>query len=110
MSTAPGTPDRLLERRSAMTEERRGKERHTSFRMVGLIARDRAGNQREIPIMLRDISGNGIGGVYVGEDPLQMEDEFFLKEADETVKPVRIMWTKKIADYVTMLGLELGAD
>ena len=92
-----------------MTEERRGEERQASFRMVGLIARDRAGNEREIPIMLRDISGNGIGGVYVGEDPLQMEDEFFLKEADDTVKPVRIIWTKKIADYVTMLGLELGA-
>jgi hypothetical protein len=92
-----------------MAEERRGEERQASFRMVALIARDRAGNEREIPIMLRDISGNGLGGVYVGEDPLQMEDEFFLKEADDTVSPVRIIWTKKIADYVTMLGLEPGA-
>jgi hypothetical protein len=89
-----------------MLEERRGEGRQTSFRMVVLIARDHAGNQREIPIMLRDVTGNGIGGVYVGEDPLQMEDEFFLKEADGTVKPVRIIWTKKIADYVTILGLE----
>jgi hypothetical protein len=90
-----------------MTEQRRREERQTSFRMVALIAEDRAGNQREIPIMLRDISGNGLGGVYVGEDPLQNEDEFFLKEADDSVKPIRIIWTKKIADYVTMLGLEL---
>jgi hypothetical protein len=91
-----------------MTDDRRGADRQASFRMVGLIARDRAGHEREIPIMLRDISGNGIGGVYVGEDPLQMEDEFFLREADDTVKPVRIIWTRKIADYVTLLGLDFG--
>ena len=93
-----------------MTEERRGEERETSFRMVALIARDRDGNEREIPIMLRDVTGNGIGGVYVGEESLPMEDDFFLRDTDERVWPVRIIWSKKVADYVTMLGLDLNAE
>jgi hypothetical protein len=90
-----------------MTDERREGERYPFFRRVGLIARDSGGNETEYAIMLRDASDRGLGGVYIGQDPIDNGRDFFLKEADDGVKKIRIVWTRRVAEYVSMLGFEI---
>ena len=87
-----------------MSIERRGQDRHPSFASIELIAKDGGGNQREIPIMTRDRSLPGLGGVYVGQDP-HPEEEFILHEPGKT-KTLRLAWKKKVADYVCIVGFE----
>lgn len=90
-----------------MNEERRSRERYPSFRMVELTVKGEGGDGKSFPIMIRDAADDGLGGVYIGQDPLDAHDEFRLKEADGTELDVRIAWTKKVAESVVMLGLEV---
>lgn len=90
-----------------MSEERRSRDRYPSFRMVELMVKGEGGEGTGFQIMIRDAADDGLGGVYIGQDPLDAHDEFTLKEADGTEKDVRIVWTKKVAESVVMLGLEL---
>ena len=90
-----------------MSDERRDDDRSPDFRNVELVTTNGEGNEKAFPVTLRDTSGSGLGGMYVGDDVLNPTATFVLRdeEEDEDCR-VRIVWTKRVADYVQMLGLE----
>ena len=92
-----------------MSNERRD-DRAPDFRNVELITINGGGNERSYPVTLRDSSDRGLGGMYVGQDTLNPAASFVLRDADGTDQRVRIVWTKRVADYVQMLGLEISEN
>lgn len=88
-----------------MTEERREVKRLPDFRTVELVAAD--SEQRVFPLILRDSSGVGLGGLYVGKEPLDPEGDFLLREPGMGDREVRIVWARRVAEYVQLLGLVL---
>jgi hypothetical protein len=92
-----------------MSDERRDDDRSPDFRSVELVTTNGLGNEKAYPVTLRDTSGSGLGGMYVGEDVLSPTATFVLREAEEDEdRRVRIVWTKRVADYVQMMGLEVS--
>jgi len=92
-----------------MSDERRDDNRSPDFRSVELVAINSGGNEKAYPVTLRNTSESGLGGMYVGEDVLSPAATFVLRETEqEEDRRVRIVWTKRVADYVQMLGLEVS--
>ena len=89
-----------------MSDDRRDDDRAPDFRNVELVAVNSGGNERTYPVTLRDTSGSGLGGMYVGQETLSPAGTFVLRDAATSDRRVRIVWTKRVADYVQMLGLE----
>ena len=94
-----------------MSDERRDDDRSQDFRSVELVTTNGLGNEKTYPVTLRDSSDTGLGGMYVGEDALSPTANFVLRESEEGEdRRVRIVWTKRVADYVQMLGLEVSEN
>lgn len=91
-----------------MTDERRDDERSPDFRNVELVTINGGGNEKTYPVTLRDTSDRGLGGMYVGQETLSPSASFVLRDADGKDRRVRIVWTKRVAEYVQMLGLEVS--
>jgi hypothetical protein len=89
-----------------MSDERRDDDRAPDFRNVELVTVNNGGNEKTYPVTLRDTSGNGLGGMYVGQDTLSPSATFVLRDAATDDRRVRVVWTKRVAEYVQMLGLE----
>jgi hypothetical protein len=89
-----------------MSDERRDDDRSPDFRNVELVTTNGEGNEKAYPVTLRDTSGTGLGGMYVGQETLSPTATFVLRDAEESDRRVRIVWTKRVAEYVQMLGLE----
>ena len=89
-----------------MSDERRDDERSPDFRNVELVTTNSGGNERTYPVTLRDTSKTGLGGMYVGQDTLNPTASFVLRGADGEDRRVRVVWAKRVAEYVQMLGLE----
>ena len=90
-----------------MNSERRSDERYPSFRPVELVAEDPDGTEQVFPVMLRDQSWPGMGGVFIGQVPPPVEGEYELRGADETPVRVQLTWIRKVADYVSILGFKV---
>lgn len=94
-----------------MSDERRDDERSPDFRNVELVTTNSGGNEKRYPVTLRDTSGRGLGGMYVGQDTLSPAGTFVLRDAEAGAdQRVRIVWTKRVAEYVQMLGLEVSEN
>jgi len=93
-----------------MSDERRDDDRSPDFRKVELVTINGGGNEKVYPVTLRDTSGTGLGGMYVGQETLSPTATFVLRDAGESDRRVRIVWTKRVAEYVHMLGLEDSED
>ena len=92
-----------------MSDERRDDNRSPDFRSVELVAINSGGNEKAYPVTLRNTSESGLGGMYVGEDGLSPTATFVLRETEQDEdRRVRIVWTKRVADYVQMLGVEVS--
>lgn len=91
-----------------MDEERRSQNRVAEFRAVELIAV--SGREQIFPIILRDTSGSGLGGLYVGKEPLDPDGEFLLREEGADDRAVRVVWARRVAEYVQLLGLALSGN
>ena len=89
-----------------MSDERRNDERSPDFRNVELVMTNGEGNETAYPVTLRDPSKTGLGGMYVGQETLNPTASFVLRDAEGDDRRVRIVWTRRVADYVQMLGLE----
>ena len=89
-----------------MNEELRDRDRTPDFRTLKLVTADDAGGEKEYPVTLRDTSGMGLGAMYVGKEVLNPKDDFLLKGGAGGDRMVRIIWTKQVADFVLMLGME----
>ena len=48
-----------------------------------------------------------MGGVFIGQLPPPAEGEYELRGSDQQPVRVRLTWTRKVADYVSILGLEV---
>ena len=90
-----------------MSDERRGDERSPDFRNVELVTTNGEGNERSYPVTLRDTSDRGLGGMYVGQEIMNPTASFILRDAEGVDQRVRIVWAKRVADYVQMLGIEV---
>jgi hypothetical protein len=93
-------------RESLMSEERRNQDRRPDFHALKLVTVGGAGKEKSYPVTLRDTSGAGLGAMYVGKEVLNPKDDFLLKGGADGDRKVRIMWTKQVADFVLMLGME----
>lgn len=85
-----------------MTIDKRVHERYPAFDVVEIRVTD-AGGERTFSIMLRDRSEYGLGGVYVGQEELEMDLGYELKDGEE-FKPMRLVWKKRVADFVSVVG------
>jgi hypothetical protein len=93
-----------------MDDDRRNEERYPSFKLVDLVTLDPSGAEHSFPVMLRDRSRPGFGCVYVGQVPPPLERDYDINATEEESIPVRVQWIRKVADYVSILGLELRED
>ena len=93
-----------------MSDERRDDDRAPDFRNVELVTINSGGNERKYPVTLRDTSDKGLGGMYVGQETLSPTASFVLRDEEGDDQRVRIVWTKRVADYVQMLGLEVSEN
>jgi hypothetical protein len=92
-----------------MSDERRDDDRSPAFRSVELVTTNGAGNEKAYPVTLRNTSESGLGGMYVGDEVLSPTATFVLRDTeDDEDRRVRVVWTKRVADYVQMLGLEVS--
>ena len=89
-----------------MNEERRDQDRNPDFSTLKLVTFDDSGVEKSYPVTLRNRSGTGLGALYVGKEALNPKDDFLLKGGTGGDRKVRIMWTKQVADFVLMLGME----
>jgi hypothetical protein len=48
--------------------------------------------------------------MYVGQETLSPVGSFVLRDEEGEDRRVRIVWTKRVADYVQMLGLEVSEN
>lgn len=92
------------------SEERRDLGRVPSFSYVKLVTTDAGGNERVLPMILRDRSGTGVGAMYIGKEVLNPAGDYTLRDAEGGEKKVRLVWTRRVADYVQMLGLAISDD
>ena len=89
-----------------MNDERRDQDRKPGFQSLRLVTSDDSGQQKSYPVTMRDTSGTGLGAMYVGKEVLNPKDDFLLTGGADGDQRVRIMWTKQVADFVLMLGME----
>jgi len=89
-----------------MNDDRRDQDREPTFRNVELVITGPSGIEFAFPVILRDSGEAGVGGVYVGQDLFIPEGDAVLKD-DDGDKAVRVVWTKKVAESVQMIGLEV---
>ena len=91
-----------------MNDKQRDQVRDPTFRNVELVTTDASGREKTYPLTLRDTSGAGFGAMYIGKEVLNPKSDYLLRDADTGDREVRIMWTKQVADFVLMLGMELA--
>jgi hypothetical protein len=88
-----------------MNDERRGDERFANIRYVKLVTTDRQGREKLYPLILRDASSTGLGGLFIGSEGLPADGEYRLRDAGGAERLVRVVWTRKVADLVYILGM-----
>jgi hypothetical protein len=92
------------------SNERRDNGRVPSFSYVKLVTNDAGGNEKVLPMILRDRSGTGVGAMYIGKEVLNPAGEYVLRDTEGSERKVKLVWTRRVADYVQMLGLALVDD
>ena len=95
-------------RERTMNDTQRNQVRDPNFHNVELVTTDESGREKAYPLTLRDTSGTGVGGMYIGKEVLNPKSDYILRDAGAGDRKVRIMWTKQVADFVLMLGMELA--
>ena len=91
-----------------MADERRRDERDVSFEIIRATAKGRQGEELIFPIMVRDRSRGGIGGVYVGPNPLNPSIDYMVEDSDGQVQTMRIAWITPVASHVFALGFRMA--
>jgi len=91
-----------------MNDKQRDQVRDPTFHNVELVTTDASGREKTYPLTLRDASGAGFGAMYIGKEALNPKSDYILRDAGAGDRKVHIMWTKQVADFVLMLGMELA--
>ena len=91
-----------------MSSERRDTARDPKFHSVKLVTTDASGREITYPVTLRDTSGTGLGAMYVGKEVLNPKNDYRLQDSGGGDQKIRIVWTKQVADFVLMIGMEVA--
>jgi len=91
-----------------MADERRRDERDVSFEIIRATAKGRQGEELIFPIMVRDRSRGGIGGVYVGPNPLNPSIDYMVEDSAGQAQAMRIAWITPVASHVFALGFRMA--
>ena len=91
-----------------MSSERRDTARDPKFHSVELVTSDASGRERTYPVTLRDTSGKGLGAMYIGKEVLNPKNDYRLRDSGGGEQKIRIVWTKQVADFVLMMGMEVA--
>ena len=91
-----------------MADERRQDERALSFEIIRATAKGQHGEELIFPIMVRDRSRGGIGGVYVGPNPLNPSIDYLIEDTNGLVQVMRIAWITPVASQVYTLGFRMA--
>jgi hypothetical protein len=91
-----------------MNSERRDTARDPKFHSVELVTSDASGRERTYPVTLRDTSGKGLGAMYIGKEVLNPKGDYRLRDSGGGEQKIRIVWTKQVADFVLMMGMEVA--
>ncbi len=91
-----------------MNSERRDTARDPKFHSVELVTSDASGRERTYPVTLRDTSGKGLGAMYIGKEVLNPKNDYRLRDSEGGEQKIRIVWTKQVADFVLMMGMEVA--
>ena len=89
-----------------MDDDRRGKTRTPDIRYVKLVVTKDSGEERVYPLILRDVSNEGVGAMFIGSDAVDPSREYVLRVSDGKERRVRIVWTKQVAELVHILGMK----
>jgi hypothetical protein len=89
-----------------MNDDRRRDERWPNIRYVKLVKDAPGGEEKLYPLILRDISSTGLGGLFIGSEPLDLEDSYRLRNAEGAERLIRIVWFKQVAELVYILGMQ----
>ena len=89
------------------SDERRDLGRVPTFRYVKLVTTDSSGHEKILPMILRDRSSTGVGAMYIGKEVLNPAGAYLLRDADGGEQKVKLMWTRRVADFVQMVGLAI---
>lgn len=92
------------------SDERRDLGRLPSFSYVKLVTTDAGGKEKTLPMILRDRSDTGVGAMYIGKEVLNPAGTYILRDSEGEEKKVRLVWTRRVADFVQMLGLAIADD
>jgi hypothetical protein len=95
-------------RERTMNDTQRNQVRDPSFHNAELVTTDASGQEKSYPLTLRDTSGTGLGAMYIGKEVLNPKSDYLIRGGGAGDRKVRIMWTKQVADFVLMLGMELA--
>ena len=93
-------------RERTMSDTQRDQDRDPNFHNVELVTTDASGREKVYLLTLRDTSGTGLGAMYIGKEVLNPKSDYVIRGWDTGDRKVHIMWTKQVADFVLMLGME----
>ena len=93
-----------------MNDERRSNQRSPDIRYVKLVAVSGDGSEKVYPLILRDVSNDGVGGMFIGSELLDIDKDYVLRVSDGKERAVRIVWTKQVAELVHILGMKFTDD
>jgi len=91
-----------------MNQGQRDQARDPSFNNVELVTTDVSGREKTYSLTLRDTSGRGLGAMYIGKEALNPKSDYRLRDSGGGEQKVHIVWTKQVADFVLMLGMEIA--
>ena len=89
-----------------MGDERRSNSRSPEIRYVKLVVTKDSGEERVYPLILRDVSNDGVGAMFIGSEAVDPERDYILRVSDCKERGVRIVWTKQVAELVHILGMK----
>lgn len=93
-----------------MGEERRREERRDSFEIVEVGFSDPEGGESSFPLLVRDRSEEGLGGVCVGAAVPPPGTLCRVEDESRGFVAMRLKWVQPLANHVFALGFEREAE
>ncbi len=90
-----------------MSGERRREDREECYEILMITSRDALGGTVVLPVMLHNRSPSGLGGVYVGQAPLDTGRDYFHEDEQGGVQRMRLVWIEPVANHVFILGFAI---
>ncbi len=93
-----------------MRRNRRRNIRYPSFDVKEIFYDTDGADLKCEKVILRDESHQGFGAVYTGADLLDKNLHYYFKNADRSYMAIALVWSRKVAENVFLLGFEILLD